>query len=57
MASAIGWVGEDGLLKRISPLEGAPKVEGIALDGDRLLMVKDADDLERASRLLAVALD
>ncbi len=58
VASAIGWVGADGLLKRISPLEGAPKVEGIALDGEkRLLMVKDADDPERASRLLVVALE
>lgn len=58
VASAIGWVGADGVLQRMVALEGAPKVEGIALDGEkRLLMVTDADDPERASRLLAVALD
>lgn len=58
VASAIGWIGADGVLQRMATLEGAPKVEGIALDGDRrLLMVTDADDPERASRLLAVALD
>lgn len=58
VASAIGWVGADGRLLRIASLEGAPKVEGIALDGkERLLMVTDADDPERASRLWVVALD
>ena len=57
VASAIGWVGADGVLGRMSPLEGAPKVEGIALAGDRLLMVTDADDPACASRLMAVALD
>lgn len=58
VASAIGWVGADGVLQRMVALEGAPKVEGIALDGDGwLLMATDADDPERASRLLVVALD
>lgn len=57
VASAIGRVGADGVLQRMSPLEGAPKVEGIALAGDRLLMVTDADDPACASRLLVVALD
>lgn len=57
VASAIGWVGVDGVLGRMATLEGAPKVEGIALAGDRLLMVTDADDPACASRLLAVALD
>lgn len=58
VASAIGWVGADGVLQRMAALEGAPKVEGIALDGaGRLLMVTDADDPARASRLLVVALD
>lgn len=57
VASAIGWVGADGVLGRMSALEGAPKVEGIALDGERLLMVTDADDPACASRLLAVVLD
>ncbi len=56
VASAIGWMGADGVLERISPLEGAPKVEGIALVGERLLMVTDADDPACASRLLSVAL-
>jgi hypothetical protein len=58
VASAIGWIGADGVLQRMAALEGAPKVEGIALDGaGRLLMVTDADDPARASRLLVVALD
>lgn len=57
VASAIGWVGADGVLQRMATLEGAPKVEGIAPAGDRLLMVTDADDPECASRLLAVTLD
>lgn len=56
VASAIGWVGADGVLGRMSALQGAPKVEGIALDGERLLMVTDADDPVCASRLLVVAL-
>lgn len=58
VAAAIGWVGADGVLRRMMALEGAPKVEGIALDEERrLLMVTDADDPARASRLLVVALD
>lgn len=58
VASAIGWVGADGVLEHMVPLEAAPKVEGIALDGEkRLLMVTDADDPARESRLLAVALE
>ncbi len=58
VASAIGWVGADGVLQRMAALEGTPKVEGIALDGaGRLLVVTDADDPARASRLLVVALD
>jgi hypothetical protein len=55
--SVLGWVDRDGSVLRLERLEGAPKVEGIALDGDRrLLMVTDADDPARASRLLAVEL-
>ncbi|MFN9472270.1 DUF6910 family protein [Acidovorax sp.] len=58
VASAIGWVDADGVLQRMAALEGAPKVEGIALDEERrLLMVTDADDPARASRLLVVELD
>lgn len=56
VASAIGWVDANGVLERMSALQGAPKVEGIALAGNRLLMVTDADDPACASRLLAVAL-
>lgn len=56
VASAIGWVGADGVLGRMSALEGAPKVEGIALDGERLLMVTDADDPACASRLLSATI-
>jgi len=56
--SAIGRVSRDGRLQRIEFLQGAPKVEGIALDGAaRLLMVTDQDDPESASRLLSVTLD
>jgi hypothetical protein len=55
--SAIGWVGGDGRLQRIEPLAGAPKVEGIAVAGGRLLMVTDADDPGLASQLLALELE
>jgi len=55
--SVLGWVDVDGVVQRLEQLQGAPKVEGIALDGvHRLLMVTDADDPARASRLLAVDL-
>lgn len=55
-ACAIGWVGADGRLQRLEALAGAPKVEGIALMGVRLLMVTDADDPDVASQLLALEL-
>jgi len=56
--SAIGWVGVDGKLQRLAPIAGAPKVEGIALSGDRrLLMVTDSDDPGLASQLLGVELE
>ena len=55
--SALGWVSSDGELQRLLPLGGAPKVEGIAFVGKRLLMVTDADDANVASQLLAVELD
>lgn len=55
--SAIGWVGDDGRLRRLELLTGSPKVEGVALvNGSRLLMVTDADDPTLASQLLAVDL-
>jgi hypothetical protein len=52
--SVLGWVGADGRLARTVPLHGAPKVEGLAVAGDRLLLVTDADDPARAAQLLAV---
>jgi hypothetical protein len=56
--SAIGWVGADGKLQRLSPISGAPKVEGIALSDDRrLLIVTDSDSPSLASQLLRVNLD
>ncbi|HYW58343.1 MAG TPA: hypothetical protein VE934_15410 [Polaromonas sp.] len=55
--SVIGWVGGDGKLQCLEPIEGAPKVEGIALVGDdRLLMVTDSDDPKVASQLLRLEL-
>lgn len=55
--SALGWVGAGGVLQRIEALDGAPKVEGIALaPGNRLLLVTDADDPQRASQLLTLQL-
>ena len=53
--SVLGWVAADGRLSRMEPLAGAPKVEGIAVIGDRLLLVTDADDPAQAARLLAVS--
>lgn len=56
--SAIGWVSADGKLQRMQAVSDAPKIEGIALAGNKqLLMVTDSDDPARASQLLAVALD
>lgn len=53
--SAIGWVDADGRLRRMQPIAGSPKVEGIALAADgHLLMVTDADDPAIASQLLAL---
>ncbi|WP_048441898.1 hypothetical protein [Caenimonas sp. SL110] len=55
-ACALGWVSADGELRRLEWIDGAPKVEGIALAPDGLLwMVTDADDPERASVLLSAA--
>jgi hypothetical protein len=54
-ASAIGWTDASGGLAGLAMLEGAPKVEGIALDGQGgLWMVTDADDPEQPSQLLAL---
>lgn len=54
-ASVLGWV-QDGTVRRIARLTGAPKVEGVACDGTRLLLVTDADDRAVPSRLLALPL-
>ncbi len=53
--SAIGWVDAQGVLQRLEAIAGAPKVEGLALAGDkRLLLVTDSDDPDTASRLFAL---
>ena len=58
--SAVGAVGPDGKLRRLEFLQGAPKVEGIAVqvDGGELVLtlVTDADDPAIASQLLEVRL-
>ena len=60
VASALGVVAADGQVRRLARLQGAPKVEGIAVqtDGDhwRVTMVTDADDPACAAQLLAVRL-
>lgn len=54
-AAVLGVVSASGVLQAWLPLAGAPKVEGVALAGDQLLMVTDADDPARASQLLRLA--
>jgi hypothetical protein len=55
-ASAIGWVSAQGELRSMQRIAGSPKVEGIAPSrGGGLLLVTDADDPERPSRLLRTA--
>ncbi len=58
--SAIGVVGPDGALRQLVGLQGAPKVEGVAvlLQGEvlRLGLVTDADDPAVASQLLQARL-
>ena len=58
--SVIGVVGSDGALRKVYPLRGAPKVEGIAVQtvGDAILvtLVTDADDPTAPSQMLEVLL-
>ena len=60
VASALGVVAVDGQVRRLIRLQGAPKVEGIAVqtDGEDWLvtMVTDPDDAALASQLLTVRL-
>lgn len=60
VASALGVVAADGQVRRLVRLQGAPKVEGIAVQtaGDdwRVTMVTDPDDSAVASQLLTVRL-
>ena len=56
VASAVGRVDGAGRLVRLDLLDGAPKVEGLAVDGRRLLLVTDADDPRQPSRLLQAPL-
>lgn len=56
--SAVGVMGADGAVRQLHPLEGGPKVEGIAVEvvGNMavLSLVTDADDPAVASQLLRV---
>ena len=56
VASAVGRVDAHGRLQALELLDGAPKVEGVAVDGARLLLVTDADDPAQPSQLLACAM-
>lgn len=60
VGSAIGIVTPDGTVSHVYPLQGAPKVEGIAVqaDGDDWLvtLVTDPDDPAIASQVLRVRL-
>ena len=60
VASVLGVVAADGQVRRLVHLQGAPKVEGIAVqtEGDNWIvtMVTDPDDLQMASQLLVVRL-
>lgn len=60
VASALGIAAADGQVRRLVRLQGAPKVEGLAVQaqGDDWLvtMVTDADDPAVASQLLTVRL-
>ena len=57
VASALGVVAADGTVRRLAHLEGAPKVEGIAVQREGtdwvVTMVTDPDDRAVASQLLA----
>ena len=58
VASALGVVTPEGQVRRCAILQGAPKVEGIAVqtEGDdwRVTMVTDPDDPGLASQCLMV---
>ena len=60
VASALGVVAADGQVRCLMRLQGAPKVEGIAVQTDggdwRVTMVTDPDDPAVASQLLTVRL-
>lgn len=60
VASVLGIVGPDGLVRRMQRLPGAPKVEGIAVqaDGDGwvVTLVTDPDDPEVAAQVLQLRL-
>ncbi|MBC7917348.1 MAG: hypothetical protein H7Y28_06035 [Rhodoferax sp.] len=60
LGSAIGIVGTDGQVRRVLPLAGAPKVEGISAQatGDcwMVTLVTDPDDPAQTSQMLRVRL-
>ena len=59
-AAAIGIMSREGAVRRLQPIEGAHKVEGVhaSLEGDtvRLLLVTDGDDPAIAAGLYAASL-
>ena len=58
VGSALTLLDANGQVLAVYQIQGAPKVEGIAIDhsgnSQRLLMVTDADDPDIASQLLCV---
>jgi len=56
LGSALVRLAPDGVLRWLRRLDTASKVEGIALDGDCIWLVSDADDRAIPSRLLRATL-
>jgi len=56
LGSALARIGADGTLRWQRRLDIAAKVEGVALDGDRVWLVTDADDRSVPAQLLHATL-
>jgi len=54
--SAVGRIDRRGKVVRLEMLEGAPKVEGLTLQGEKAWLVTDQDDPSRPAQLLWVKL-
>lgn len=54
--SAVGRIDRQGKVVALELLQGAPKVEGITLHGEKAWLVTDQDDPELPAQLLAVKL-